>query len=176
MTTYDSTVNYHIIENKPIENKPIEIKPIENKPIEIKPIEIKPIENKPIEIKPIEIKPIENKITEIDAILKKNSINDLEKFIKKRACINNCNICFTYLFHFLQTCGMITTSISASYNYKELLWIGIGLNALASLVSIYEKTNQTIADKMLENIKHIKAGEYIDESNQINIDNIPKTQ
>ena len=116
-----------------------------------------------------------NKVSDIDAILKKNSIEDLEKFIKRRACINNCNICFTYLFHFLQTCGMITTSISASYNYKELLWIGIGLNALASLVSIYEKTNQTIADKMLENIKNIKAGEYIDEANQINVDNITKT-
>ena len=122
-----------------------------------------------------ENKPIEKKISEIDSILKKNSIEDLEKFIKRRACINNCNICFTYLFHFLQTCGMITTSISASYNYKELLWIGIGLNAMASLVSIYEKTNQTIADKMLENIKNIKAGEYIDEANQINIDNIHKT-
>ena len=127
------------------------------------------------EIKPIENKISENKISDIDAILKKNSIEDLEKFIKRRACLNNCNICFTYLFHFLQTCGMITTSISASYNYKELLWIGIGLNAMASLVSIYEKTNQTIADKMLENIKNIKAGEYIDEANQINIDNIHKT-
>ena len=155
MTTYDSTVNYHIIENKSIENKPIENKSIENKPIENKPIE--------------------NKLSDIDAILKKNSIEDLEKFIKRRACINNCNICFTYLFHFLQTCGMITTSISASYNYKELLWIGIGLNALASLVSIYEKTNQTIADKMLENIKNIKQGEYIDEANQINIDNVHKS-
>jgi len=111
---------------------------------------------------------------EIDAILKKNSIEDLEKFIKKRACLNNCNMYLTYLFHFLQTCGMITTTISASYEYKEILWIGIGINALATLISVYEKINKSISNKLLENIKNIKAGEYLDESNELNIDEKPK--
>ena len=111
---------------------------------------------------------------EIEAILKKNSIEDLEKFIKKRSCLNNCNMFLTYLFHLLQTCGMITTTISASYNYKEILWLGIGLNAFATLISVYEKINQTIADKLLENIKSIKAGDYIDESTPINSDEVSK--
>ncbi len=102
--------------------------------------------------------------TKIQLILKENSVQDLEKFIQKRACLNNCNIYFTYLFHFLQTCGMITTSLSASSDYKELIWIGIGFNAAATLISIYEKTNQSISEKMMENIKKIKSGEYIDES------------
>lgn len=111
---------------------------------------------------------------EIELILHKNVVDDLQRFINKRSCLNNCNIFLTYIFHLLQTCGMITTTISASYNYKELLWIGIGLNALASLISVYEKINQSISDKMLENIKSIKAGEYLDESNQINTDEITK--
>lgn len=111
---------------------------------------------------------------EIELILKQNSIDDLHKFIKKRACLNNCNMFLTYLFHLLQTGGMITTTISASYNYKEVLWIGIGLNAAAALISIYEKINQTVSDKLLENIKSIKAGEYLDESNQINTDEVSK--
>ena len=111
---------------------------------------------------------------EIDAILKKNSIEDLEKFIKKRACLNICNMYLTYLFHFLQTCGMITTTISASYEYKEILWVGIGINALATLISVYEKINKSISNKLLENIKNIKAGEYLDESNELNIDEKPK--
>ena len=109
------------------------------------------------------IKMSDSKLNEIDSILQKNSIDDLHKFIKKRACLNNCNMFLTYLFHLLQTCGMITTTISASYNYKEILWVGIGLNALASLVSIYENINQTMSNKMLESIKNIKAGEYLDE-------------
>lgn len=115
-----------------------------------------------------------NKMNEIDAIFKKNSIEDLEKFIKKRACLNNCNMYLTYLFHFLQAGGMITTAISASYNYKEVLWIGIGLNAASSLISIYEKINQNISDKLLENIKSIKTGDYLDESPQIKTDELNK--
>ena len=100
----------------------------------------------------------------VEIILHKNSIEDLKKFIEKRACLNSCNLWFTYLFHFLQTCGIITTSLSASYEFRGLVWIGIGFNAAASLVSIYEKANQTISDQMLENIKKIKSGEYLDES------------
>ena len=111
---------------------------------------------------------------DVELILHKNVIDDLQRFIKKRACLNNCNIYLTYLFHLLQTCGMITTTLSASYNYKELLWIGIGVNALASLISIYEKINQSVSDKLLENIKYIKDGDYLDESNQINIDEMSK--
>jgi hypothetical protein len=80
----------------------------------------------------------------------------------------------TYLFHFLQAGGMITTAISASYNYKEVLWIGIGLNAASSLISIYEKINQNISDKLLENIKSIKTGDYLDESAQIKTDELSK--
>lgn len=112
--------------------------------------------------------------SEIDTILQKNSVDDLKKFINKRACLNNCNVFLTYIFHFLQTCGMITTALSASYDYKQLLWIGIGLNALASLISIYEKTNETISNKMLESIKNIKSGDYLDESIHIDIDEAKK--
>ena len=107
---------------------------------------------------------------EITSILKENSVNDLRIFIKKRECLNNCNIYLTYLLYFLQSCGMIATTLSASYDYKEILWIGIGVNALASLISIYEKINKSVSDKMLENIKSIKAGEYLDEAHHIDIE------
>ena len=110
----------------------------------------------------------------IELILYKNSIDDLELFIKRRSCLNNCNIFLTYLFHLLQTGGMIVTTVSASYNYKELLWIGISLNAFASLISIYEKINQSVSDKMLESIKCIKSGEYLDEAHLINTDEMSK--
>jgi hypothetical protein len=113
-----------------------------------------------------------HKSIEIDNILKKNTIEDLEKFIQSRSRLNNCNTCFTYLFHFLQVSSILTTTISASYNYKELLWIGVGFNAAASLVSIYEKINLKISDNLLENIKKIKSGDYIDESNIITIHDI----
>jgi hypothetical protein len=106
----------------------------------------------------------ENQQQKIDFILRENSIQDLTKFIEKRAYLNNCNSYFAYIFHFLQTCGMITTALSASSDFKELIWIGIGFNAAATLLSIYEKTNQNLSEKMLDDIKKIKAGIYIDES------------
>ena len=112
--------------------------------------------------------------SQIESILHKNSIDDLQVFIKRRACLNNCNIFLTYVFHLLQTGGMIVTTVSASYNYKELLWIGISLNAFASLISIYEKINQSVSDKMLESIKCIKSGEYLDEAHLINTDEMSK--
>jgi hypothetical protein len=114
----------------------------------------------------------DNKSIEIDNIFKRNTVEDLEKFIKCRSCLNNCNTCFSYLFHFLQISSILTTTISASYNYKELLWIGIGLNAAGSLVSVYEKINIKISDNLLENIKKIKNGDYVDESHIIKIDEI----
>ena len=38
-----------------------------------------------------------------------------------------------------------------------------GLNGLAALIHIYEQTNNKISAKLLEDIKAIKAGTYIDE-------------
>ena len=108
--------------------------------------------------------------SEIDLILHENSVEDLKYFIKKRKCLTTCNIFLCYFFHFIHTSGMMITTVAASYNYTEILWIGIGLNALASIISIYEKTNQSISDKMLDNIKHIKEGNYIDESQIVPID------
>ena len=35
---------------------------------------------------------------EIDNILKKNIIEDLEKFIKRRSCLNNFNTYFIYIY------------------------------------------------------------------------------
>lgn len=112
---------------------------------------------------------MDNQSQSIDFILQQNSIRDLKKFIEKRAYLNNCNIYFSYVFHFLQTCGMITTALSASSDFKELIWIGIGFNAAATLLSIYEKTNQNLSEKMLDDIKKIKAGIYVDESTTVTI-------
>ncbi len=114
-------------------------------------------------------------MTEIETILAQNSVQDLRKLLRKRACLNNCNVCFVYLFHLLQTGGVIVTSIYASFEEnKLLLWLGIGLNAAASLVSIYEKANLTFSEKMVEDIKKIKDLKYVDESTVVDMNN-PET-
>jgi len=108
--------------------------------------------------------------SEIRNIFNENKINDLKKFINKRACLNTTNQILTYLFHIIQSAGVLTTTIAAGYNMKELVWIGVGMNILASLINIFEKTNDSMSKRLLKDIKSIKSGTYVDEGTIIDVD------
>ena len=47
---------------------------------------------------------------------------------------------------------------------KELIWVGVGLNVGASLLNVFEKTNNGISKHLLKDIKSIREGTYVDES------------
>jgi len=100
---------------------------------------------------------------QIKLIFDQNELNDLKRFINKQKCLNNSNIYLNYFFHFIQSVGILTTTIAAGYDLKYLIWIGVGLNVLASLVNVYEKTNNDILKKLMEDIQKIKDNKYIDE-------------
>ena len=108
---------------------------------------------------------------EISTIFDDNKINDLKRFLKKRQCLNNTNAYLIYLFHLLQSAGILTTSIAASSNNTDLVWIGIGLNIVATLINVYEKINNTVSGKLLHDIKLIKTNNYVDESELIDSSN-----
>ena len=63
----------------------------------------------------------------------------------------------------MQSAGILTTSIATGSNNNELVWVGIGLNIFATLINIYEKTNNSISAKLLNDIKLIKSNHYVDE-------------
>jgi hypothetical protein len=107
---------------------------------------------------------------EIKKIFENNELEDLKRFMRKRQCLNKTNICLLYLFHLLQTSGIFVTTIAAGYDAKFLIWIGVGLNLLATLINIYEKTNNNLIKKLLVDIKAIKDGKYVDESAQVEIE------
>jgi hypothetical protein len=111
---------------------------------------------------------------EIQNTLDKNKLEDLIAFLKKRKCLNNTNSYFIYFFHFFQSVGILTTSFAAGNNNTNLVWIGITLNFLATLISIYEKINNSLLKKLLNDIKLIKDGTYIDESELIDTDDLNK--
>jgi len=104
-----------------------------------------------------------NNDDQVNLILYENKIEDLKKFISKRACFNTYNIYLIYLFYILQSAGIITTTIAAGYNNKELVWYGVGFNILASLVNSFEKVNNSISQQLLKDIIAIKNNTYIDE-------------
>ena len=107
---------------------------------------------------------VERNITlEIQTIFDNNKINDLKRFLSKRQCLNTTNTYLVYLFHLVQSAGILTTSVAAGSNNTELVWVGVGLNILATLINVYEKTNNSISAKLLSDIKLIKDNHYVDE-------------
>ena len=86
--------------------------------------------------------------TEIHKIFETNKLEDLKGFIKKRNCLNSWNIALIYLFHIIQSAGILTTTIAAGYDVKAIVWVGVGLNILASLIT---------------DIQAIKDGTFVDE-------------
>ena len=106
---------------------------------------------------------------EIKQIFDENELSDLKRFMNKRACLNCTNQYMSYLFHLVQSAGILTTTIAAGYDQKYLVLIGVGLNFLASLITIYEKTNDSILKKLIIDIKKIKDGNYVDEGALIDV-------
>jgi hypothetical protein len=100
---------------------------------------------------------------QIQEIFENNKIADLKRFIKKRQTLNSCNICMSYLYYLVQSVGILTTTIGTGYDIKELVWTGIGVNILASLIHSYEQINNNISIKLLKNIENIRKNIYVDE-------------
>jgi len=122
-------------------------------------------------MQPVKIYKTEEEIdSEIRNIFNENKIDDLKKFISKRSCLNTTNQILIYLFHIIQSAGVLTTTIAAGYNMKELIWIGVGMNILASLINVFEKTNDTMSKRILKDIQAIKTGTYVDEGTIIDVD------
>ena len=46
---------------------------------------------------------------------------------------------------------------------KEIVWVGVGFNILASLLNVFEKTNASISKGLLKDIQAIKEGTFVDE-------------
>jgi len=109
----------------------------------------------------------------IKRIFEENELDDLKRFLGKRQCLNNCNLFLMYLFHLVQSAGILTTAIATGKNDENLIWIGVALNILASLINIYEKTNNSILKKLLKDIQLIKKGNYVDEGAMIDTEDKP---
>jgi len=100
----------------------------------------------------------------IQDLLEKNKVQDLENFLNRRHTLNKCNSTMIYLFHIVQSLGILSSSYSASTGNPNFLWAGIGLNMFASIIQIYEKINSDQMKKIYMDIQAIKNGTYLDET------------
>ncbi len=113
---------------------------------------------------------INNIDDEIKDIFEQNKVTDLKRFIKKRQCLNTCNVMMSYMFYLVQSAGILATTIGTGYSIKELIWSGIGLNIVASLCHSYEQVNNNISTKLMKNIQNIKNNTYVDEDTMATLD------
>jgi hypothetical protein len=107
---------------------------------------------------------------EIKDIFEQNELDDLKRFLAERQRLNMWNKNLLYLFHLVQSAGILTTTIAAGYDQKFLIWIGVGLNMFASLIDIYEKTNNKLLKKLMADIQKIRDGSYVDEGELVETD------
>jgi hypothetical protein len=107
---------------------------------------------------------------EIQRLFDENQLDDLKRFMRKRQCLNRCNVYMLYIFHVIQSAGILTSSIGASMNDQKLIWFGVGLNMVASVIQIYEKINDAQLKRILRDIQAIKDDTYVDESPIVDIE------
>jgi len=113
---------------------------------------------------------VETTSIEIENIFNENKLNDLKRFMVKRQQLNDCNIKLRYLHYVMHYSSILLTTVAVSYNNNtdthlvNMIWIGISLNILSSLISSFEKMNKTMSNKLLNDIYKIKTDTYVDES------------
>ena len=107
---------------------------------------------------------------EINEIFDNNMLNDLKRFLSRRQNLNTTNSYLIYLFHLVQSAGILVSSIAASTQNQTFIWIGISLNVAATLINVYEKTNNSMLKKLMVDIKAIKNHTYVDEGELVDVD------
>jgi len=105
---------------------------------------------------------------EIRVIFGENKMSDLKRFMAKRQSLNAANGWLIYAFHVFQSAGILTTTIATGYNIRELIWVGVGLNVISTLMNVFEKINTSISTKLMKDITSIREDKYIDEGTVVN--------
>ena len=107
---------------------------------------------------------------QIQEIFDNNELTDLKYFLDRSDYLNKLNVNLNYIFHLIQSGGILVTTISAGYNNTNLIWLGVSLNALATLLHLYEKNNNILIAKMNQEIISIKDGTYNNQTKLIESD------
>ena len=105
---------------------------------------------------------------EIRIIFEQNKIEDLKRFMNKRQRLNAVNTRLIYAFHVFQSAGILTTTIATGYNLREMIWVGVGLNVISTLMNVFEKINTSISTKLMKDITSIREDKYVDEGTIVN--------
>lgn len=111
----------------------------------------------------------EERTKEITNMLNANKVEDLVQFLKRRTCLNKANMLLIYVFHALQSAGIVFTSVSANVDRpQQFILIGLLCQIAASMLSTYQQVNASLSETTLRDIVAIKENTYVDQSVLIN--------
>ncbi len=99
----------------------------------------------------------------INNIINKNKVDDLIRFMNKRQNINCGNQVLGYLFYLIQTISVFSTSLGQYNENVYLIWTGIGLTSVGTLIHAIINSNNKINSSLMANIRSIHSGDYVDE-------------
>ena len=112
---------------------------------------------------PPHVQVVDDVAIQIKEIFAKNQLDDLNRFISKRATLNKFTTFLMYGSYVFQSTGIFITTLATGYSLPELTWVGIGLNMMSTLMIVFEKLNTSISTKILKDIQSIRNGTYVDE-------------
>jgi hypothetical protein len=94
----------------------------------------------------------------IEDILAKHREEDMAEFLQSRQWLNNVNGWLIYLFYPFQLAGILMTSYSVAHGSTTLVWGGVILNSLASIMQIYIKMHDASLKQMMLDLQLIEEG------------------
>jgi hypothetical protein len=99
----------------------------------------------------------------IKTIFERNKVEDLNRFLSKRACLNTSAQFISYAFYLLQASSIVLTSIGQTYQSPYCIWGGISIASLAGVIHHIQEVNQKISKTLLHDITAIQQNKYTDE-------------
>ena len=93
---------------------------------------------------------------QIIAMFDENKLDECKEFIESYRRLTYINKKLMYSFHLIQAAGIFITTISQTYQERYLVWLGIGLNVIASLLRAYESMNEEIIKKSKVSLGQIR--------------------
>lgn len=99
----------------------------------------------------------------IKNIINRNKVDDLLRFMNKRQNINCSNQVLGYGFYVIQSVAVFTSSLGQYLDNTYLIWSGIGLTSIGTLIHAIINSNNKINTSLMTNIKSIHLGNYVDE-------------
>jgi hypothetical protein len=99
----------------------------------------------------------------VNDLLEANSIQDAKRILSWRTFINRWNIVIAYSSILFHTLSSFLTAFGSWMNNSTIVWIGIGANSFGILLNLYKETNGALLKTLLDDLKKIRDGDYLDE-------------